>query len=35
MSKLIAVIGNCGSGKTTLTRRLSEHYGFVPLMEQH
>jgi deoxyadenosine/deoxycytidine kinase len=35
MVKLIAVIGNWGSGKTTLTRRLSEQYGFVPLMEQH
>ena len=35
MGKLIAIIGNCGSGKTTLTMRLSEHYDFVPLMEQH
>ncbi len=35
MSTLIAVIGNCGSGKTALTRRLSEHYGLVSLLEQH
>lgn len=35
MSRLIAVIGNCGSGKTALTKRLSEHYGFTPLLEQH
>ncbi len=35
MSTLIAIIGNCGSGKTALTKRLSEHYGFVPLLEQH
>jgi deoxyadenosine/deoxycytidine kinase len=35
MGKLIAIVGNCGSGKTALTRKLSEHYGFVPLLEQH
>jgi deoxyadenosine/deoxycytidine kinase len=35
MGRLIAVIGNCGSGKSTLTRRLAEHYGFTPLLEQH
>ncbi len=35
MSTLIAVIGNCGSGKTALTRKLSEHYGLVSLLEQH
>ena len=35
MGKLITVIGNCGSGKTALTRRLTEHYGLAPLLEQH
>jgi deoxyadenosine/deoxycytidine kinase len=35
MSTLITVIGNCGSGKTTLAKKLSEHYGFTPLLEQH
>ncbi len=35
MSTLIAVIGNCGSGKTALTKKLSEHYGLVSLLEQH
>ncbi|HEX8990476.1 MAG TPA: deoxynucleoside kinase [Anaerolineales bacterium] len=35
MGRLIAVIGNCGSGKTALTRRLSEHYDLTPLLEQH
>lgn len=35
MAKLIAVIGNCGSGKSALTRKLSEHYDLVPLLEQH
>ncbi len=35
MSTLITVIGNCGSGKTALTKRLSEHYGLTPLSEQH
>jgi deoxyadenosine/deoxycytidine kinase len=35
MGKLIAVIGNCGSGKTALTRKLSEIYGLTPLLEQH
>ncbi len=35
MGKLIAVIGNCGSGKTALTRKLSEHYGLKSLLEQH
>ncbi len=35
MAKLIVIIGNCGSGKTALTRMLSEHYGLMPLLEQH
>ncbi len=35
MGKLIAVIGNCGSGKTALTKRLSEYYDLTPLLEQH
>jgi deoxyadenosine/deoxycytidine kinase len=35
MGRLIAVIGNCGSGKTVLTRKLSELYRFMPLLEQH
>jgi deoxyadenosine/deoxycytidine kinase len=35
MRKLIAVVGNCGSGKSALTRKLSEHYDLVPLLEQH
>src|SRR5512135_1573490 len=35
MSRLIAVVGNCGSGKTALTKMLSAHYGLVPLLEQH
>jgi deoxyadenosine/deoxycytidine kinase len=35
MAKLIAVIGNCGSGKTALTKRLTAHYGITPLLEQH
>jgi deoxyadenosine/deoxycytidine kinase len=30
---LLAVAGNIGSGKTTLTRRLSERLGYVPLFE--
>lgn len=35
MGRLIAVIGNCGSGKSALTRKLSEHHGLTPLLEQH
>ncbi|HOO69917.1 MAG TPA: deoxynucleoside kinase [Bacteroidales bacterium] len=30
----IAVAGNIGSGKTTLTRLLSKHYGWVPKYEE-
>ena len=29
----IGIAGNIGSGKTTLTRRLSEHYGWTPKYE--
>ncbi|HTO99950.1 MAG TPA: deoxynucleoside kinase [Anaerolineales bacterium] len=35
MGRLIAVIGNCGSGKTALTRALSGKYRLTPLLEQH
>jgi deoxyadenosine/deoxycytidine kinase len=35
MGKLIAVIGNCGTGKTTLTQRLCERGHFLALLEQH
>ncbi len=35
MGRLISVIGNCGSGKTALTKKLSELYGLTPLLEQH
>ena len=31
--KHIAVCGNIGSGKTTLTEKLSKHYGWIPLYE--
>lgn len=31
--KHIAVCGNIGSGKTTLTEKLSKHYGWTPLYE--
>lgn len=31
--KHIAVCGNIGSGKTTLTEKLSKHYGWLPLYE--
>lgn len=30
---LLAIAGNIGSGKTTLTRRLAERLGFVPIFE--
>jgi deoxyadenosine/deoxycytidine kinase len=35
MNKLrhIAVCGNIGSGKTTLTEKLAKHYGWIPLYE--
>ena len=29
----IGIAGNIGSGKTTLTRMLSEHYGWTPKYE--
>ena len=29
----IGIAGNIGSGKTTLTRKLSEHYGWTPKYE--
>ncbi len=35
MGKLIAVVGNAGVGKTTLTRRLAARCGFVTGLEQH
>jgi deoxyadenosine/deoxycytidine kinase len=31
--KHIAVCGNIGSGKTTLTEKLARHYGWIPLYE--
>lgn len=31
--KHIAISGNIGSGKTTLTEKLSRHYGWIPLYE--
>jgi deoxyadenosine/deoxycytidine kinase len=35
MSKLIAVVGNTGAGKTTLVRALCQHNNFVGGLEQH
>lgn len=35
MGKLVTVVGNCGSGKTTLTRLICEQMGCEPLLEQH
>ena len=35
MGKLIAIIGNCGSGKTTLARLLCRQLGYYQLLEQH
>ena len=29
----IGIAGNIGSGKTTLTRMLAEHYGWTPKFE--
>ncbi len=31
--KHIAIAGNIGAGKTTLVNKLSQHYGWVPLLE--
>ena len=35
MGKLITIVGNVGSGKTTLTRKLCEAGPFCALLEQH
>lgn len=35
MAKLIAIIGNCGSGKTTLANLLGDKLGYRLLLEQH
>jgi deoxyadenosine/deoxycytidine kinase len=35
MGALIAIIGNCGSGKTTLARLLCRQLGYSQLLEQH
>jgi deoxyadenosine/deoxycytidine kinase len=35
MGALIAIIGNCGSGKTTLARLLCRQLGYYQLLEQH
>ncbi|MBK8049078.1 MAG: deoxynucleoside kinase [Anaerolineales bacterium] len=35
MGKLIAVIGNSGVGKTTLTKAIAAREGFTPACEQH
>ena len=34
MSKHIAIAGNIGSGKTTLTEMLAQHYGWEPHFEE-
>ena len=35
MGLLIAIIGNCGSGKTTLARLICRQLGYYQLLEQH
>jgi deoxyadenosine/deoxycytidine kinase len=35
MGRLIAIIGNCGTGKTTLAQKLCESGLYTPLLEQH
>jgi deoxyadenosine/deoxycytidine kinase len=35
MGKLVTIIGNAGSGKTTLTRVICERAGYIPFLEQH
>jgi deoxyadenosine/deoxycytidine kinase len=35
MGKLIAIIGNCGTGKTTLAQALCENGPYTALLEQH
>ncbi len=35
MGKLVAFVGNCGSGKTTLARLVCAAGGYRPLLEQH
>lgn len=35
MGKIVAIIGNCGSGKTTLARLLGQRAGWHSLLEQH
>ena len=35
MGELITIIGNCGSGKTTLARLLCRQLGYFQLLEQH
>ncbi|MEI7988358.1 MAG: deoxynucleoside kinase [Chloroflexota bacterium] len=35
MGLLIAIVGNCGTGKSTFTHRLCELDGYEPYLEQH
>ena len=35
MGSLIAIVGNVGTGKTTLTQKLCESQGYTPFLEQH